>query len=166
MLFWEDIVDDLARDPAELSHHFPQFVLPGAATPVAAINEEIGRELLRALQAINTFRHSIIPRYRPPQPVPDWDEVCDDIAIDLDQHSEKISVIQGEFGAVLPDRVAEALREAESAACAGIFEFVIVNGDVNVPPTSQDAAATMYARLSDAETALREHLVAHHGAKF
>lgn len=155
--FWEDIGFLLSRDSAELARHFPQLYAP-SPTPIPVTDSpttELLRRRLAAHEEVWNFRHRCLPARRYPDE--DWHEALEIIALDLDRHARSLDEMIGRLGAILPNSVRTALKQAHIAAEDGMFE-VSLSGKVDVPQRAVDAAERMYDSLTAAVRFFEEEL--------
>jgi hypothetical protein len=168
LMFWDDIQDDLARQPTELSKHYPQFFPPSLPQQPLSQNSHLADKIAmtryEALREISALRRGCLPSRNHPDM--DWWEACEVIALSLGRHAKHIGSIAKEFGAELPRDVLICLEKAEAAAEDGNFDLAQFALNGNVPKSASEAADTMYEKLKCAEDLLRSFLEQHHGLKF
>ena len=167
LMFWDDIQDDLARDPTELSKHYPQFfppLIPQPASHGARLSDRIGMRRHEALGELSSFRLGCLPARNHPDM--DWPEVCEIIALNLGKHSRRIASLREKFVADLPREVETILEMAEVAAEDGNFDLAQFSTNGDIPDPAAKAAGRMYDHLKEAEDKLKSFLEENHGFKF
>lgn len=120
-----------------------------------ALQSEIPRRRLGALEELSALRRSILPDKWQPQL--EWDDALEVIAMNLPNHLKSLRGILDREGAVLPGTVNDLLESAEAAAKDGSLE-VSIQDTIDVPRQATRDAERMYDLLKKAIEELRASL--------
>ncbi len=123
--FWDDIADDLSRDPAELARHYPQLFGNIATPPTRPerVVDDIAKQRFSAYQELWSYLHSrLLPNRRHPDY--DWDNALDEMALDLHNHSKQLDALHKRLGAILPKEVESSIASAAAAAQDGASRLI------------------------------------------
>lgn len=167
LLFWDDIADDLARDPVELSKHYPQFFPPWFAQSSvvgSSLPDEIAKRRYEAMRELGAFRMSCLPKKSHPDM--EWSDACDEIALYLDNHAEYLRTFRQRFAGVLPREVDDCVATAEAKAVDGAFDLSKLPDEPFIPRSASRAANAMYEQIENAEERLKKFLEKHPRLKF
>lgn len=156
--FWDDVADELAKDPTELARHYPQIFGSVSSPPIRheRIESDIAKRRFDAYQELWSYFHrKFLPERRHPDY--DWDDALDDIALDLDVHSKELSELHGRIGATVPTEVAARIAAAAYEAKEGAFEIALTDY-ASIPHSARTSAKKVNEELSCALEELRKDL--------
>lgn len=104
------------------------------------------------------MRQGFLPAYRPDM---DWAEACEDIAMHFNRIEKALKAFVAKHGAVMKAETVELLTQ-----CIGLAEEhqFGVHGD-DVSKEARDAADTLWTKLGEVETTLRDTVWSQSGIK-